>query len=72
MLSPLGFLFLGENKDKAQYYGWDNEYGDIKYEIDSFLASQCLVSNREFYEFVEDGTVKIRILPPLAYNPPRI
>lgn len=36
-------------------YGWDNEYGSQITEVASFKASQFLVSNQEFYEFVVDG-----------------
>ncbi|GFO10818.1 5-histidylcysteine sulfoxide synthase [Plakobranchus ocellatus] len=33
-------------------YGWDNEYGQATYTLPSFEASQYLVTNREFLEFV--------------------
>ena len=36
-------------------YGWDNEYGSQTTEVAAFKASQFLVSNHEFLQFVEDG-----------------
>jgi len=36
-------------------YGWDNEYGTQTTEVAAFKASQFLVSNHQFLEFVEDG-----------------
>ncbi|WP_154223253.1 5-histidylcysteine sulfoxide synthase [Marinicella rhabdoformis] len=36
-------------------YGWDNEYGQLTTEVNAFKASQFLVSNAEFLEFVDDG-----------------
>lgn len=36
-------------------YGWDNEYGHLESTVQDFKASQYLVSNHEFKEFVEDG-----------------
>jgi 5-histidylcysteine sulfoxide synthase/putative 4-mercaptohistidine N1-methyltranferase len=37
------------------YYGWDNEYGFHQVNLPGFEASQFLVSNREFLQFVEAG-----------------
>lgn len=37
------------------YYGWDNEYGSRTAEVAEFQASRYLVSNQEFFDFVEDG-----------------
>ncbi|MEL7039145.1 MAG: 5-histidylcysteine sulfoxide synthase [Cyanobacteria bacterium J06592_8] len=36
-------------------FGWDNEYGSRQVRVRSFEASQYLVTNREFYEFVVAG-----------------
>ncbi|KAI8773997.1 meiotically up-regulated gene 158 protein [Biomphalaria glabrata] len=36
-------------------YGWDNEYGSYSCKVPSFEASQYLITNAEFYEFVNDG-----------------
>jgi 5-histidylcysteine sulfoxide synthase/putative 4-mercaptohistidine N1-methyltranferase len=41
--------------DPAQYYGWDNEYGEHQAEVAGFKASEFLVSNAEFLAFVEAG-----------------
>lgn len=47
-------------KDKGSpFYGWDNEYGRHEADITAFEASQYLVSNAEFLEFVQaDGYKK--------------
>jgi putative 4-mercaptohistidine N1-methyltranferase len=43
-------------KDKSSpYYGWDNEYGVHEADIAEFEASQFLVSNQEYLQFVEAG-----------------
>lgn len=39
----------------SQTYGWDNEYGSLTTKVDSFKASQYLVSNQEFLSFIQDG-----------------
>ena len=44
------------NQDPAEYYGWDNEYGQHQAFVQEFKASKYLVSNQEFLEFIEaDG-----------------
>ncbi|NES76899.1 MULTISPECIES: 5-histidylcysteine sulfoxide synthase [unclassified Okeania] len=40
---------------REPYFGWDNEYGSRQVRVRSFQASQYLVTNREFYEFVVAG-----------------
>ena len=37
------------------FYGWDNEYGHYIENVEDFQASQFLISNGEFLEFVNDG-----------------
>ena len=49
-----GTVNIGKAFDDA-YYGWDNEYGHHQADVAEFKASQYLVSNQEFLEFVEDG-----------------
>lgn len=52
---PAGTVRLNKNFTDL-YYGWDNEYGLHEAEINAFQASQFLVSNQEFFNFVEaDG-----------------
>lgn len=51
---PAGAVNIGKALDSA-FYGWDNEYGQHQAEVAEFKASQYLVSNQEFLEFVEDG-----------------
>ncbi|XP_064604807.1 uncharacterized protein LOC135470036 [Liolophura sinensis] len=36
-------------------YGWDNEYGEVSCSVPEFDASQYLITNREFLEFVKAG-----------------
>ncbi|HPI40863.1 MAG TPA: 5-histidylcysteine sulfoxide synthase [Pseudobdellovibrionaceae bacterium] len=48
-----GPVDLGKKYD-ADSYGWDNEYGTHSSFLNSFKASQFLVSNGEFLEFVLD------------------
>ena len=46
---------LGKERDDV-YYGWDNEYGENRVEVEAFEASKMLVSHAEYLEFVEaDG-----------------
>jgi len=51
---PAGSVHIGKSYDDA-YYGWDNEYGEHQANVEEFKASQYLVSNQEFLEFVEAG-----------------
>lgn len=39
----------------ADYYGWDNEYGQFKTHSPAFQAAKYLTSNAEFLSFVEAG-----------------
>jgi len=48
-----GLMELGKSKEH-HLYGWDNEYGKYREQIDDFEASKYLVSNGEFMEFVLD------------------
>ena len=50
-----GDVVLGKAWDTPQFYGWDNEFGTHKSSLESFEASQYLVSNGEFMEFVKAG-----------------
>ena len=36
-------------------FGWDNEFGAREYELSAFRATECKVSNGEYWEFVRDG-----------------
>ena len=50
-------LVLGK-PDSNVTYGWDNEYGQLPIDVSDFSASQYLVSNQEFMEFVDAGGYK--------------
>lgn len=49
-----GTIILGKPKD-FPLYGWDSEYGCLPVEVNPFLASNYLVTNGEFLEFVKAG-----------------
>ncbi|MBD2691926.1 5-histidylcysteine sulfoxide synthase [Anabaena catenula] len=52
---PGGMVKLGKSEDDLTY-GWDSEYGHLQVEVKPFLASQYLITNKEFIEFVQaDG-----------------
>jgi putative 4-mercaptohistidine N1-methyltranferase len=36
-------------------YGWDNEYGERTVNVPSFMASENMITNGEFWHFVADG-----------------
>ena len=50
---PTGTVNLGKKRSHP-LYGWDNEYGFLKKEINAFKAAQYLTSNKEFLEFIEE------------------
>ena len=58
LLSVAGQSLLLGKSDTSPTYGWDNEYGQLSVEVDDFSASQYLVSNQEFLQFVEAGGYK--------------
>nr|KAG5714088.1 hypothetical protein BaRGS_020416 [Batillaria attramentaria] len=49
-----GEVTLGKPTDFPSY-GWDNEYGEFNCSVPPFEASQYLITNGEFLEFVLDG-----------------
>ena len=51
---PGGIVKLGKRQDDLTF-AWDSEYGDLEGEVPPFLASQYLITNREFLEFVQAG-----------------
>ncbi|MBE9248668.1 5-histidylcysteine sulfoxide synthase [Dolichospermum sp. LEGE 00240] len=52
---PGGIVKLGKRQDDLTF-AWDSEYGDLEVEVPPFLASQYLITNGEFLEFVQaDG-----------------
>jgi 5-histidylcysteine sulfoxide synthase len=50
-----GTVVAGNSSDRHRVYGWDLEYGTHVAEVGSFSASKYLVSNAEFFEFVQEG-----------------
>ncbi|MBD2139405.1 5-histidylcysteine sulfoxide synthase [Anabaena sp. FACHB-1237] len=51
---PGGIVQLGK-KDDDLTFGWDSEYGSLKVEVKPFLASENLITNGEFLQFVQAG-----------------
>jgi 5-histidylcysteine sulfoxide synthase len=51
---PSGLVQMGKSK-AFPYYGWDNEFGAHTADVAAFQAARYLVSNGEFFEFVEAG-----------------
>nr|QTC10020.1 conA [Conus imperialis] len=49
-----GEVTLGKPNDFPSF-GWDNEYGEAKCSVPEFEASQYLITNKEFLQFVQDG-----------------
>ncbi|KAL3905288.1 MAG: hypothetical protein SGILL_009738, partial [Bacillariaceae sp.] len=45
---------LGKPADFPSY-GWDNEYGERSLDVPDFYASEHMITNGEFYQFVKDG-----------------
>lgn len=55
MLSVKGkTIQLGKPLDFPSY-GWDNEYGERTVSVPDFMASEHMVTNGEFWQFVADG-----------------
>jgi len=49
-----GTVPLGKSRSFPTY-GWDNEYGHQKVQVGAFEASECLITNGEYLEFVKAG-----------------
>ncbi|MFM5888744.1 MAG: 5-histidylcysteine sulfoxide synthase [Dolichospermum sp.] len=49
-----GVVKLGKSQDDLTF-GWDSEYGNLEVEVQPFLASENLITNGEFLEFVQGG-----------------
>ncbi|XP_019854503.1 PREDICTED: ergothioneine biosynthesis protein 1-like isoform X1 [Amphimedon queenslandica] len=49
-----GEITLGKPTDFPTY-GWDNEYGTKTIKVPAFEATQYLITNKEFLDFVADG-----------------
>lgn len=52
---PGGRVRMGKDHLEQDLYGWDNEFGHEEHSLEDFEASQMLVSNAEYLEFVLDG-----------------
>lgn len=49
-----GEAHLGKPKNYPTF-GWDNEYGILVQKVPAFFSSNMLISNKQFYEFVEEN-----------------
>lgn len=52
---PAGSVEIGKNKTTHIHYGWDNEYGGHTANVAAFQAGKYLVSNQEFFTFIQAG-----------------
>jgi len=52
-----GTVDLGKPADFPSF-GWDNEYGERNLDVPKFQASEHMVTNGEFYEFVKSGAYR--------------
>ena len=50
---------LGKPADFPSY-GWDNEYGERTVSVPPFQASEHMITNGEFWEFVEEGGYRMK------------
>lgn len=50
---------LGKPADFPSF-GWDNEYGERKVDVPPFCASEHMITNGEFWHFVNDGGYRTR------------
>ena len=55
LLSVAGKSLVLGKPESNETYGWDNEYGQLPIEVNDFYASEYLVSNQEFMQFVDAG-----------------
>lgn len=51
---PASTVYFGKDADWP-CYGWDNEYGSRSSRLSRFQATQLLISNGEFWNFVAEG-----------------
>lgn len=47
-------VVIGKSID-ADLFGWDNEYGELEITVESFQATKNLISNADFWDFVQEG-----------------
>ena len=52
---PGGTVCMGKDYLEKDLFGWDNEFGHEKRDLEGFEASKMLVSNAEYLQFVLDG-----------------
>ena len=52
---PAGQVTLGERRDNASAFGWDNEFPAQVVEVPAFSIDQHMVTNGEYLNFLNDG-----------------
>ncbi|RZL01851.1 MAG: ergothioneine biosynthesis protein EgtB, partial [Rubrivivax sp.] len=52
---PQGRLVLGESRDNAQAFGWDNEFPAHEVAVPAFAIDQHMVTNGQYLDFMIDG-----------------
>lgn len=55
---PQQTIELGK-KSEEKSFGWDNEYGTRTVDLQAFQVTENLITNGEFYEFVQSGDYNI-------------
>jgi iron(II)-dependent oxidoreductase len=52
---PAGLVTMGESRDKAWAFGWDNEFPAHEVAVPTFAMDQCMVTNGQYLAFMRDG-----------------
>ena len=50
-----GPVTLGREKNDCEYFGWDNEYGQVNLDVMPFKVRKYPITNREFLDFILDN-----------------
>ena len=56
---PAGVAVLGMKKEDGRF-GWDNEFGEKRVEVDGFEIDRHMVTNAQFREFIDAGGYRER------------
>lgn len=56
-----GSVPIGKPND-SNLYGWDNEYGSLTVQVKPFSATKNLITNAEFWDFIEAGGYENEVL----------
>ena len=59
---PSGIATLGLSRGDLHSFGWDNEYDAYSVDVPAFAVDQCMVTNRQYLEFMSAGGYEDRKL----------